>query len=104
MASCRLLCYEPDPAAVEQAMAHANDQDHLAVVGRGWYWLPSAGISTSALDVKAVERALGLGTPRTFDTVTRLHARLLPDPWLTPRSTGPARPEPRSPTSAPAPP
>lgn len=71
---------EPDEGAVEAALAHATGQDRLAVAGREWYWLPAAGISTSALDVKAVERALGRGTTRTSNTVARLHARLTPGP------------------------
>jgi uncharacterized protein (DUF1697 family) len=69
---------QPAPTGVEEAMAHATDQDRLAVIGREWYWLPTAGISTSTLDVKAMERALGRGTTRTHNTVTRLRAKLLP--------------------------
>jgi uncharacterized protein (DUF1697 family) len=71
---------QPAPTDVEVAMAHATDQDRLTVIGREWYWLPAAGISTSTLDVKAVERALGRGTTRTHNTVTRLRAKLLPHP------------------------
>jgi uncharacterized protein (DUF1697 family) len=74
------LRYEPEPAGVETVMAHATDQDRLRVIGREWYWLPTAGISTSTLDVKAVERVLGRGTTRTLNTVRRLHARLSPYP------------------------
>lgn len=71
---------QPDPSAVAEVMMHASAQDRLAVVGREWYWLPAGGISTSALDVKAVERALGRGTTRTFNTVSRLHVRSAPEP------------------------
>lgn len=71
---------EPDRSAIETALAHASGQDRLVVAGREWYWLPAAGISTSALDVQAVERALGRGTTRTINTVARLHARLTPGP------------------------
>jgi uncharacterized protein (DUF1697 family) len=70
----------PDPTGVAEAMTHATDQDRVTVVGREWYWLPTAGISTSTLDIKAIERALGRGTTRTLNTVTRLQAKLLPDP------------------------
>lgn len=70
----------PDPTGVADAMAHATPQDRVTVIGREWYWFPSAGISASTLEVKAVERALGRGTTRTLNTVTRLQARLLPDP------------------------
>lgn len=69
----------PGPSSVEAAIAHATDQDRLTVIGREWYWLPAAGISTSTLDVRAVERALGRGTTRTLTTVSRLHARMTPD-------------------------
>jgi uncharacterized protein (DUF1697 family) len=69
---------DPDPCAIDAALAHASEQDRLAVAGREWYWLPAAGISTSALDVKAVERALGRGTTRTVNTVARLNTRLTP--------------------------
>jgi uncharacterized protein (DUF1697 family) len=70
----------PAPIGVEEAMAHATDQDRLRVIGREWYWLPASGISTSTLDVRAVERALGRGTTRTHNTVTRLRAKLSPHP------------------------
>ncbi len=70
----------PGPAGVEAAMAHATEQDRLSVIGREWYWLPAAGISTSPLDVKAVERVLGRGTTRTLHTVARIQARLRSDP------------------------
>lgn len=69
---------QPDPTSVEAAVAQSTDQDRLTVIGRQWYWLPTAGISTSTLDVTAIERALGRGTTRTLNTVTRLHARLSP--------------------------
>jgi uncharacterized protein (DUF1697 family) len=67
---------QPDPSDVRAALGHASEQDRLTVAGREWYWLPAVGISTSPLDVKAVERALGRGTTRTLNTVSRLHARL----------------------------
>lgn len=70
---------EPSSAAVAEAMTHASEHDRLAVAGREWYWRPAAGISTSTLDVKAVERALGRGTTRTMNTVSRLHARSTPE-------------------------
>lgn len=66
----------PTPASVEEAMAHATDQDRLKVIGREWYWLPAAGISSSPLDAKTIERALGRGTTRTLNTMVRLNARL----------------------------
>lgn len=70
---------EPEPSAVGEAMVHASEQDRLVVAGRAWYWLPRTGISTSAFDVKAIERALGRGTTRTMITLTRLYPKLLVD-------------------------
>jgi uncharacterized protein (DUF1697 family) len=70
----------PATTGVAEALTHATDQDRMTVIGREWYWLPTAGISTSTLDVKAIERALGRGTTRTLNTVTRLQANLMPDP------------------------
>ncbi len=71
------LRHPPAATDIEAAMAHATDQDRLAVIGSEWYWLPSRGISRSTLDLLAVERALGRGTTRTHNTVARLHARYL---------------------------
>jgi uncharacterized protein (DUF1697 family) len=71
---------QPDPGAIDAALSHASEQDLLAVSGREWFWLPAAGMSTSALHVEAVERALGRGTTRTINTVARLYARLTPGP------------------------
>jgi uncharacterized protein (DUF1697 family) len=67
------------PAApdAEATLALATDEDRLAVIGREWYWLPSGGVSRSALDLRAIEQALGRGTTRTANTVTRLHSRFL---------------------------
>lgn len=65
----------PAAAAVAVALTHGSDRDRLAVVGREWYWLPSGGISQSRLDVRAIEGALGRGTTRTRNTVSRLQAR-----------------------------
>jgi hypothetical protein len=59
-------------------VAHATDPDRSTAIGREWYWLPTAGIATSTLDVEAVARALGRGSTRTRDTVTRLRAKLVP--------------------------
>jgi uncharacterized protein (DUF1697 family) len=69
----------PAQGAVEDALAHANDEDRLAVTGREWYWLPSGGMTHSSLDVRALEGILGRGTTRTVNTVARLHAKLLSD-------------------------
>lgn len=67
---------DPGPSASAAALAHSTAQDRLVVRGREWFWLPATGISTSELDVKAVERTLGRGTTRTMRTLVRLTARL----------------------------
>lgn len=71
------LRQQPSAEAVEVVAVHATDDDRLAVIGREWYWLPSGGMSQSALDLRALERALGRGTTRTANTVARLHAKHL---------------------------
>jgi uncharacterized protein (DUF1697 family) len=70
----------PSPTGMTAALELATDQDRVAVIGREWFWLPSDGISSSSLDVRAMERAIGRGTTRTRATVDRLHARMLRDP------------------------
>ncbi len=67
----------PSPEVVEAVLAHETEEDRLGIHGREWYWLPSAGVSKSRLDIRAIERAVGRGTTRTLTTVTRLHTRLL---------------------------
>ncbi len=74
------LRVEPNQADIAAALAHSSPQDRLMVVGREWYWLPMAGISSSSLNVAAIERFLGRGTTRTFNTVARLQARMQGDP------------------------
>ncbi len=66
----------PDAAAVALAEAHSSDADRVVVHGRAWYWLPRQGISTSDLDFKAVERALGVGTTRTEGTCLSILKKL----------------------------
>ncbi len=67
----------PSPEVVEAVLAYGTEEDRLVVHGRQWYWLPSAGVSNSGLDIRAIERALGRGTTRTLTTVARLHAKRL---------------------------
>ncbi len=40
-----------------------------------WWWLPRAGVSTSALKVGAVEALVGPMTMRTLATLERMHAK-----------------------------
>ena len=52
-----------------------TDEDRLALDGRELYWLPSGGISDSALDLTAIERTLGAITIRTKTTVEQIAAK-----------------------------
>jgi uncharacterized protein (DUF1697 family) len=67
-----LLAKKPSAAAKKKALALATDEDLLAVEGRELYWLPSAGISESDLDLKAIDAALGPGTIRTMGTIQQI--------------------------------
>ncbi|MEZ4452918.1 MAG: DUF1697 domain-containing protein [Nannocystaceae bacterium] len=69
------LAAAPAPAASKAALALASDDDWLELEGRECYWLPAGRLSDSALDLKALERALGMTTIRTKNTVDRLAAR-----------------------------
>jgi uncharacterized protein (DUF1697 family) len=70
-----LLPAKPDARSRKQALALATDEDRLAHHERELYWLPSGGISDSALDLKAIERLLGAGTIRTKATVDQIAAK-----------------------------
>lgn len=62
-----------DQLAEFEALVPAEDE--VGVVGREWYWLPVAGISTSAMPVGQIERLLGEMTMRTLGTLQRMVAR-----------------------------
>ncbi len=66
------LRHVPSPDSVEQAMALVPLEDRVVVSGREWYWLPVAGVSTSALPVGQIEALLGEMTMRTLGTVARM--------------------------------
>ena len=70
-----LLAAKPRAKARDQALAHATDEDLLAIEGSELYWLPSGGISDSDLDLKAIGRLLGLGTMRTKGTIELIAAK-----------------------------
>jgi uncharacterized protein (DUF1697 family) len=67
-----MLKKKPSAAAKKKALALATDEDLLAIEGRELYWLPSAGISESDLDLKAIDSALGPGTIRTMGTIEQI--------------------------------
>ncbi len=70
-----LLGSAPDGGARREALSLAGDEDALAFAERELFWLPAAGISESALDMKALERALGPMTIRTMGTVEQIASR-----------------------------
>lgn len=61
----------------KQALALVSNDDRLAIEGRELYWLPSAGISESDLDLKTLEAAVGPWTMRTKGTVDQIAARFV---------------------------
>jgi uncharacterized protein (DUF1697 family) len=67
----------PKAKARREALALASDDDRLALDKRQLYWLPSAGISETELDLKALESAVGPWTMRTKGTVDQIAAKLI---------------------------
>ncbi|HSP04111.1 MAG TPA: DUF1697 domain-containing protein [Acidimicrobiales bacterium] len=70
------LASPPSPAQIDDVLGLVPDEDRVAFVEREWFWLPRAGVSTSALPVVRIERILGPMTMRTVGTVERLLAKL----------------------------
>jgi uncharacterized protein (DUF1697 family) len=72
-----LLSSAPAPATRRRVLGLATDDDQLAFGERELYWLPCGNMSASALDVGAIERALGPMTVRTRRTLERIAATRL---------------------------
>jgi len=70
-----LLPAKPSAAAARKALALATDADRLALDGAELYWLPSGGLLESALDLKALDALLGVGTRRTKGTLDLIVAK-----------------------------
>lgn len=68
-----LLSSTPDAEAVADFSTSA---DRLAVAGSEIHWWPTAGVSTSDLDVRGLEARLGTMTIRTLGTIERISARI----------------------------
>lgn len=62
----------PDAAAIADAAALVPEPDRATTVGREWFWLPQAGISTSDMPVTKIEKVLGPMTIRTLGTLERM--------------------------------
>ena len=71
------LSDEPEASAAREALAHATDEDRLAIADRELYWLPDGGLSESDLDLKALADILGPTTIRTKGTVEQIVAKYL---------------------------
>lgn len=72
-----VLLFEPASAAtVEGVLALETDDDRLAFGPRELHWLPSGGMSESALDLDRITDLVGVNTIRTANTIRRLVARL----------------------------
>jgi uncharacterized protein (DUF1697 family) len=65
----------PSAKARKEVLALAGDDDRLAFADGELYWLPSGGILESALDLDAIERAVGPSTRRTKGTLEQMAAR-----------------------------
>jgi uncharacterized protein (DUF1697 family) len=65
----------PSPKTRREILAQASDEDRLAFAERELYWLPSGGILESALDLDAIERAIGPSTRRTKGTIEQMAAK-----------------------------
>jgi uncharacterized protein (DUF1697 family) len=70
-----MLPREPAAGAREDALAHATEEDRLALEGRELYWLPRGGVSDTELDLQAVEAAVGPWTMRTMGTIEQIAAK-----------------------------
>lgn len=74
-----LLTAAPRARARAAALAHATDEDRLAIDGSELYWLPSGGTADSSLDLTALGRLLGHSTMRTRGTIEQLAAKHFAD-------------------------
>ena len=72
-----LLGEAPSAAAKKRVMSLASEQDRLTVKGTELYWLPSGGTQKSALNMKAIDSAVGPNTLRTQGTIEQMAAKLL---------------------------
>jgi uncharacterized protein (DUF1697 family) len=70
-----LLARAPSARTRSAALAHASDDDRLAIEGTELYWLPSGGMADAALDLGALGALLGPSTMRTKGTIEQLAAK-----------------------------
>lgn len=67
----------PGAEAMEAILGLVPPGDRLLPAGVELHWLPSAGLSTSSLDLRRLDALTGGTTIRTHATVRRLSARFL---------------------------
>ncbi|MEZ4381286.1 MAG: DUF1697 domain-containing protein [Nannocystaceae bacterium] len=67
-----LLKQAPADAVDEAIAGFASDADWLRRVDADLFWWPQAGVATSELDLRGLERLLGPMTIRTHNTVARM--------------------------------
>ena len=70
-----LLSAAPSPSVRDEVLSLASDSDRLAFGRRELYWLPSGRMIDSGLDLKAVERLIGMMTLRTKNTIELIASR-----------------------------
>ena len=70
-----LLSAKPSAAARKQVLALPTEDDRLAFGERELYWLPKGGTQESALDLKTIDKVLGVSTMRTKGTVEQMTAK-----------------------------
>jgi len=70
-----LLTKPPTAKARKAVLALATGEDRLAIAGRELFWLPSGGLLESDLDLKAIEKLLGVDTRRTMGTIAQIAAK-----------------------------
>jgi uncharacterized protein (DUF1697 family) len=67
------LLLEAPPASVRrEVLAMADESDRLAFGARELFWLPSGGVLETGLDLRAIDRLLGIATTRTMGTLEQL--------------------------------
>ncbi len=70
-----LVGERPSAATRREALSLADERNALAFGSRELYWLPAGPMSSSELDLKALERLLGPTTIRTKGTIELIAAR-----------------------------
>jgi uncharacterized protein (DUF1697 family) len=70
-----LLARAPSARVRKEVLAQAGENDLLAFGELELYWLPSGGILETALELAAIERALGPTTRRTKGTIELMAAK-----------------------------